>query len=96
MEKKLRILVYSDHFFPSIGGSENYAMDLANELSREGHKVGFITAEKSDVKNEFQFELFRLHKPISIKRMNITYQFPILNPCHTGHGHYKLNTIKEI
>ena len=73
MEKKLRILIYSDHFFPSIGGSENYAMDLANELSREGHKVGVITAEKSDVKNEFPFELFRLQRPISIKRMNINF-----------------------
>ncbi|KQB35975.1 MULTISPECIES: hypothetical protein [Acidiplasma] len=72
MEKKnLRILIYSDHFYPSIGGSENYAIDLANELTKEGHKVGVITAKKSMVKDTFQFKVFRLHKPFSIKRINI-------------------------
>jgi len=71
--KKIRILIYSDHFFPSIGGSENYALDLANELYREGHKVGVITAEQYDKNDEFEFEIFRLHKPFSVKRVNVNF-----------------------
>lgn len=71
--KSLRILIYSDHFYPSIGGSENYALDLASELFRNGHKVGVITAEKTSGDDKFQFDIFRLHKPFSIKRMNINF-----------------------
>ena len=43
----LRILIYSDHFFPSVGGSENYALDLATELTRQGHEVGVITTDEA-------------------------------------------------
>ena len=71
--KSLRILIYSDHFYPSIGGSENYALDLASELFRNGHKVGVITAEKTAGNDDFQFDIFRLHKPFSVKRMNINF-----------------------
>jgi glycosyltransferase involved in cell wall biosynthesis len=72
-KKYLRILIYSDHFFPSIGGSENYALDLANELSRLGHEIGVITAEKCESEEKFLFKTFRLDKPFSIKRMNINF-----------------------
>lgn len=68
-----RILIYSDHFWPSIGGSENYVIDLANELHRQGLKVGVITAEKSFENDKFQFEIYRLKRPFSIKRMNINF-----------------------
>ena len=71
MEKRIRILIYSDHFLPSIGGSENYALDLATELSREGYKIAVVTAEKSNKRDEFQFKVFRLKKPFSIRRANI-------------------------
>ena len=42
----LRIMIYSDHFYPSLGGSENYALDLATELTRQGHSVAVVTAQK--------------------------------------------------
>lgn len=71
MEKRIRILIYSDHFFPSIGGSENYALDLSTELYREGYKIAVVTAEKSNKRDEFQFKVFRLKKPFSIRRANI-------------------------
>ena len=71
MKKGIRILIYSDHFLPSIGGSENYALDLATELSREGYKIAVVTAEKSNKRDEFQFKVFRLKKPFSIRRANI-------------------------
>lgn len=72
-KKRLRILLYSDHFYPSLGGSENYALDLATELSRQGHHVGVVTAEKAFVADSFPFELFRLRKPFSPHRINLNF-----------------------
>ena len=69
----LRILIYSDHFYPSIGGSENYALDLATELTRQGHSVGVITAEKEYVVDSFPFKIFRLGKPFSPHRINLNF-----------------------
>lgn len=72
-EKKLKILIYSDHFFPSIGGSENYALDLANELSRKGHIVGVISAEPNNHEDNFAFKVYRLEKPLSLHRINFNF-----------------------
>ncbi|MEM3830152.1 MAG: glycosyltransferase family 4 protein [Conexivisphaerales archaeon] len=72
-ENKLKILIYSEYFWPSVGGSENYALDLATELSREGHCVGVITASKSSGEDNFPFKLYRLHKPLSPKGLNINF-----------------------
>ena len=69
----LRILIYSDHFYPSIGGSENYALDLATELTRQGHSVGVITAEKESVVDSFPFKIFKLGKPFSPHRINLNF-----------------------
>ena len=69
----LRVLIYSDHFFPSIGGSENYALDLALELTRQGHVVGIITAEPVSDADTFPFRVFRLRKPFSPRRMNLNF-----------------------
>lgn len=74
MQKKiLRVLIYSDHFFPSIGGSENYALDLALELTRQGHVVGVITAEPVFDADSFSFRVFRLRKPLSPRKMNLNF-----------------------
>lgn len=62
---KYRILIYSDHFFPSIGGSENYALDLATELTNQSNVVGVITPEKAFSKDEFSFQTFRLKRRFS-------------------------------
>ena len=70
---KFRILIYSDHFYPSIGGSENYAMDLAKELSRQGHTVGLITAEQSTESDHFPFQVYRFEKALSIHRINFNF-----------------------
>ena len=69
----LHILIYSDHFYPSLGGSENYALDLAIELNRQGHSVGVITAEKESVADSFSFKIFRLLKPFSPHRINLNF-----------------------
>ena len=72
-ERRLRVLIYSDHFFPSVGGSENYAFDLASELSRCGHYVGVITSERKSVKDDFPFTIFRLERPFSLYRINLNF-----------------------
>ena len=69
----LRILIYSDHFFPSVGGSENYALDLATELTRQGHEVGVITTDKAFYKEEFSFQTFRLRRPFSPLRVGLNF-----------------------
>jgi glycosyltransferase involved in cell wall biosynthesis len=71
--ERLRVLIYSDYFFPSTGGSENYCLDLATELSRQGHQVGVITATKADTESDFPFDVYQLSKPLSIKGLNINF-----------------------
>ena len=73
IEGPLRVLIYSDHFFPSVGGSENYAFDLASELTRCGHHVGVITSERSYTEDDFLFTIFRLEKPFSPHRINLNF-----------------------
>ena len=70
---KYRILIYSDHFFPSVGGSENYALDLATELTKQRHEVGVITTDKAFYKDEFSFQTFRLWRPFSPHRIGINF-----------------------
>lgn len=72
-EVSLRVLIYSDHFFPLIGGSENYAFDLASELSRHGHHVGVITSQRKFEKDNFSFKIFRLQRPFSLFRINLNF-----------------------
>ncbi len=71
--KIFNVLIYSDHFYPLIGGSENYSMDLAMELSRQGHNVSVITSDQAMVPDNFPFKIYRLAKPFSIKRININF-----------------------
>ena len=73
VDQKLRILIYSDYFFPSKGGSENYALDLATKLTDSGHQVAVITSSKSEDDERFAFRINRLNKPISIKGLNVNF-----------------------
>ena len=70
---KFRILIYSGAFYPSIGGSENYAKDLATELSRQGHVVGVITSETYDRKDNFSFNVYRLRTSFSVHGLNLNF-----------------------
>lgn len=66
-------MLYSDHFFPTIGGSENYALDLANELTLKGNLVYVVTAEKSDKRDDFSFQISRINRPLKIVRINFNF-----------------------
>lgn len=72
-EKYLRIIMYSDHFFPSVGGSENYALDLAFELTRQGHFVAVITAEGTSNQDNFPFKVYRINRPFSLHNINFNF-----------------------
>jgi len=71
--KYFRIIIYSDHFFPSIGGSENYALDLAQELTRQGHFVAVITAEGTSNQDNFPFKVYRIKRPLSLHNINFNF-----------------------
>lgn len=72
-KKALRIIIYSDHFFPSVGGSENYALDLANELIRQGNFVAVITAERTSDQDNFPFKVYRINIPFSLHNINFNF-----------------------
>jgi len=71
--KAIRIIIYSDQFFPSIGGSENYALDLAYELTRQGYIVAVITAESTSNQDYFPFRVYRINKPFSLHNINFNF-----------------------
>ena len=71
--KATRIIIYSDHFFPSVGGSENYALDLACELTRQGYIVAVITAESTSNQDYFPFRVYRIKKPFSLYNINFNF-----------------------
>lgn len=73
----MRVLIYSDHFFPLIGGSELFASDLANGLELNGNEVLVVTSVHSSIPNPFNFSLYRLKKTLNIKSVNLNFlEFP--------------------
>lgn len=67
----LRILMISNHFYPSIGGLENQAQRLANELANKGVEVEVITPRYDNLLKE---EL--------LGKIKVT-RFPIIRNPHT-------------
>lgn len=77
--RKLRTMIYSEHFYPSIGGSENYALDLAKELFQQGHSVMVVTSEISNDEESFPFQVIRIHKKFPGKSFNLNFlEIPML------------------
>jgi len=56
---KLRILLWSNAFHPSIGGLEAVSSMLAMEFVRQGHFVTVVTRTASAEKDKFPFVVFR-------------------------------------
>ena len=75
--RKLRTMIYSEHFYPSIGGSENYALDLAKELYKQGHSVMVVTSEKSNEEESFPFQVIRIYKKFPGKAFNLNFSVSI-------------------
>ena len=91
---RFRVLIYSDHFYPSIGGSENYAIDLAKELSRLGHIVGVITPQTYESEDNFSFIVYRLKRSFLVHKSNLNFlEFPaIIKGFHPDIFHINYQT----
>lgn len=73
----MKILLYSDHFQPRVGGSENYAKDLAIKLSEYGHTILLVTATQKDDLEVLSFEVHRIRRPFVVLDTNVNFcQFP--------------------
>jgi len=71
--KASRIIIYSDHFFQSVGGRENYELDLAYELTRQGYIVAVMMAESTSNQDYFPFRVYWINKPFSSHNINFNF-----------------------
>ncbi|MEM3489593.1 MAG: glycosyltransferase family 4 protein [Nitrososphaerota archaeon] len=62
--KMSKIIIYTDAFWPNIGGGERYCLELAKTLTELGNKVTVVTPIKSKIRDVFNFKVIRLKKPI--------------------------------
>ncbi len=75
----MNVMIYSDHFYPSLGGSENYALDLATQLVAMGNNVTVVTAQPTNKEHDQPFNIFRINKQISLSKINFNFlEFPAL------------------
>lgn len=59
MQNKLKILLYSYLFYPSVGGIESESQSLAEGLLEQGHECKVITESPSDKPDNFEYEIYR-------------------------------------
>ncbi len=60
MEKKLKIAVFADTFYPSIDGVVSSMMTTATELSRRGHEIVFFVPKPKNPQKIPEFKEFRV------------------------------------
>ena len=77
-DKKLRIAIFTDNFFPAVGGTENAVFNLATTLTNMGHKVLVCAPNyKNTDDSQYLFEVFR-KQSIRIDANN-NYALPVFN-----------------
>ena len=67
---KLKILIYSPLFYPSIGGLETIVSILAHEFFYQGHEVKLVSQTPATDSKSFPFEVIRQPKPTQL--LNLT------------------------
>ncbi len=74
----MKMLQTPIRFYPATGGVEKYALDLSQELARQGNKVEVICADepKSDIKEYKGIKIKRLRSFLKIANTNITLSLP--------------------
>ena len=72
-KKVKRIIIYTEAFFPRVGGGESYSLDLATTLTSLGYSVKLITPIKPESIDAFPFAVIRLTKPVIIKGFNLNF-----------------------
>ena len=66
----MKVLIYSEYFYPSVGGSENSSRLIATHLSRRGDDVTVVTRTSETGNAEFPFAILR-NPPRDILRRTI-------------------------
>jgi glycogen synthase len=59
MAQKLKILLYSYLFYPSVGGIESISLSLAEGFVQQGHQCNVVTESESDQIDAFECSVFR-------------------------------------
>lgn len=70
---KMKVLIYGDFFYPSMGGGELYACSLANRLSDKKIHTIVVTPFPNPEKDSFKFNVIRMKNPLYVKRFNMNF-----------------------
>ena len=69
----IHIMIYTEAFYPQIGGGENYSADLATTLVSFGFKVTVLTPVQSKKLDKFSFSVARLSHPLKLYGFNLNF-----------------------
>ena len=69
----VHIMIYTEAFYPQIGGGENYSADLATTLVSFGFKVTVLTPVQSKKLDKFSFSVARLSHPLKLYGFNLNF-----------------------
>ena len=69
----IHIMIYTEAFYPQIGGGENYSADLATTLVSLGFKVTVLTPVQSKELDRFSFSVARLSHPLKLYGFNLNF-----------------------
>lgn len=67
------IMIYSEEFFPTVGGGELYVKDLAISLANAGKKVIVLTSSNKAQDEELPFKVVKLHHSIPLYGFNVNF-----------------------
>ena len=70
---KRKIFIYTEAFFPNIGGGESYTENLAETLSSLKYEVTVLTPVRREKSDSFPFEVIRLSTPLNLGGFNINF-----------------------
>ena len=73
IDNKGKVIIYTEPFFPMIGGGELYTQSFAKSLSMIGYDVTVITPTESDNVDNFNFTVHRLSHPVFIRGFNVNF-----------------------
>lgn len=77
-KKKLKIAIFTDNFFPAVGGTENAVYNLATALTELGHEI-LVVAPNYKNADDSKY-IFRVFRKSSIKiDANNNYALPFFN-----------------
>jgi rhamnosyl/mannosyltransferase len=71
--KNIHVMIYTEAFYPQIGGGENYCTDLATTLVTYGFEVTILTPVQSKEFERFPFIVARLFHPLKLYGFNLNF-----------------------